>query len=147
LTVTSFSADSRLPELRLFYAKEISMSDLVNQKVAASNNLPPSEPIQKHLGVSADVSAMMAYDNNKKSLLLSYLLWLFLGGFGAHRFYNGQTGTGVAQLLLLVFGFITTVFFIGFFLLGALFLWVLIDAFLIPNWVRNNNNLLINQLR
>ncbi|WP_342621698.1 NINE protein, partial [Pseudomonas aeruginosa] len=23
----------------------------------------------------------------------AYLLWFFLGGFGAHRFYLGKTGT------------------------------------------------------
>jgi len=34
------------------------------------------------------------------SWVSTLLLCLFLGGFGAHRFYTKQTGSAVAQLLL-----------------------------------------------
>jgi TM2 domain-containing membrane protein YozV len=82
----------------------------------------------------------MRYDANKKSIGVSYLLWFFLGGLGAHRFYNGRTGSGVAQLALLILGFLTSVIGVGLFLWAALGIWVLIDAFLIPGWVREHNN-------
>ena len=46
-----------------------------------------------------------------KKILPAFLLCLFLGMFGAHRFYVGKIGTGVAQLLTL----------------GGLGIWTLID--------------------
>ena len=36
---------------------------------------------------------------NKKSWITTLLLCFFLGGFGAHRFYVGKTGTGIAMFL------------------------------------------------
>ena len=36
---------------------------------------------------------------NKKSWMTTLLLCFFLGGWGAHRFYVGKTGTGIAMLL------------------------------------------------
>ncbi len=34
----------------------------------------------------------------QKSKLVAYLLWLFLGVFGVHRFYIGKVGTGIIYL-------------------------------------------------
>jgi len=36
--------------------------------------------------------------NLDKSWLVALLLCLFLGGIGAHRFYTGHVGIGIAQL-------------------------------------------------
>lgn len=76
----------------------------------------------------------LLYEAHRKSAGVSYLLWFFLGFFGAHRFYLGRTGTGVAQLLLslTVIGLIPMAF------------WWLIDAFLIPEMVRDENIKTIN---
>ncbi len=38
-----------------------------------------------------------------KSMLCAVILWLFLGGIGAHRFYIGDTSGGVGMLLCLLF--------------------------------------------
>jgi len=96
--------------------------------------------------VSSDARAMMMYEANKKSMAVSYLLWFFLGGFGGHRFYNGKTGSAVAQLLLTIVGVLTTFVVIGFALLAAVGIWWLVDAFLIPGWIRTQNSLLAAQL-
>ena len=51
-------------------------------------------------------------------------------------FYLKRTGVAVTQLILslTIVGMLVTV------------IWVLVDAFLIPGWVRNQNNLLALQL-
>jgi TM2 domain-containing membrane protein YozV len=76
----------------------------------------------------------MIYDAHRKSTGAAYLLWLFLGGFGAHRFYLGQTGTAVTQLVLLLLGWIPL--FAGWVILG---IWLFVDLFLIPGIARDEN--------
>jgi len=68
--------------------------------------------------------------NTKKSTGVAYLLWFFLGGFGAHRFYLGKTGTAVAQLIITIIGCITL------FPLIITGIWMLVDAFLIPGIIQ-----------
>lgn len=72
----------------------------------------------------------MAYDARKKSTLLAYLLWFFLGGFGIHRFYLGHIFTGLMMFALTVIGTITAWIFIGYIPLVIVFLWWLMDAIL-----------------
>ena len=87
-------------------------------------------PIQSVL--SADARAMIMFDANKKDTCAAYALWFFFGYFGAHNFYLKRTGVAVAQLVL-------TLTIIG---LVIVFFWHLVDAFLIPGWVRRQNSLL-----
>ena len=63
-------------------------------------------------------------------------MFFFFGVFWGHNFYLKRTGVAVTQLILsiTVVGLAITVF------------WVLVDAFLIPGWIRNQNNLLAMQL-
>lgn len=82
-------------------------------------------------GLSADTQALMAFESNKKSAGVAYLLWFFTGGIGGHRFYAGRTGSAVGQLILAILGWTTILLGIGFFFLGALGLWLLIDVFLL----------------
>jgi TM2 domain-containing membrane protein YozV len=88
----------------------------------------------------ASAATMMRYDANKKSMPVSYLLWFFLGGFGAHRFYNGRTGSAIAQIALLIVGGLTSLIGVGLVLFVALGVWALVDAFLIPGRVGAHNN-------
>lgn len=46
------------------------------------------------------------FERRKKSRVIAFILWFFLGALGAHRFYTGQIGYAVCMLLLgwLTFG-------------------------------------------
>jgi TM2 domain-containing membrane protein YozV len=92
--------------------------------------------IQQQGGLSSDTRALMLFEANKKTAVVAYLLWFFLGLLGGHNFYLKRTGVAVAQLILslTMVGLVITI------------VWVLVDAFLIPGWVRNQNNLLATQL-
>ena len=95
----------------------------------------------------------------EKSLGLAYLM-LIGGHLGVHRFYLKRIGTGIAQLALFLlasfsyFLFIVTsggfessdfigfaVFSLVLFLItaGTLFVWIVVDLFLIPRMIRGLN--------
>ncbi len=100
--------------------------------------LPPGirHTIQQQGGLSSDTRALMLYEANKKTALVAYILWFFLGLVGGHNFYLKRTGVAVTQLILTLtlVGMVVTV------------VWAFVDAFLIPGWVRNQNNILAAQL-
>ena len=99
--------------------------DMTNFTTAATMNA--AQP-----GVSTDARATMMFEANKNEIFAAYALWFFLGYFGAHNFYLKRTASAVVQLLLMltIVGLIIN------------FFWHLIDAFLIPGWVRRENNML-----
>jgi TM2 domain-containing membrane protein YozV len=103
-------------------------------------------PVTHQPAVSSDARAMMMFEANKKSIVVAYLLWFFLGWLGGHRFYCGKIGTAVAQLLLMLLGLFLTLIVIGWLIVLPVAIWVLVDAFLIPGWIRNHNTLLAMQL-
>ena len=63
------------------------------------------------------------YDSVKKDARVAYTIWVFLGIFGGHRFYLGDTGRSIAML----------------FTLGGLGLWTLADVFFVGRRVRTVN--------
>lgn len=77
----------------------------------------------------------MMFEENEKSVLVAYLLWLFFGMFSVHRFYAGKTKSGVVRLIMLLIPII------GWALL--LLLWIA-DLFLIPSMVGEQNLKTIN---
>lgn len=93
-------------------------------------------------GLSKDAKAMMAFESGKKSSGICYLLWFFLGGFGAHRFYLGPTRSAIAMLVISIVSWIlifVAIGALGFIVIG---IWWIVDAFLIPGIVRDNNQAL-----
>ena len=87
-------------------------------------------------GLSNDARAMMLFEANKKTALVAYLLWFFVGLLGGHNVYLKRKGVAIAQLIL-------SITVIGLIITGV---WVLVDAFLIPGWVREQNNKLAIEL-
>ncbi|MDO9498472.1 TM2 domain-containing protein [Falsiroseomonas sp.] len=113
-----------------------------------SSNLPPSGPSRDAVnGPSRDAVAMMQYDSAKKSALLAYLLWFFLGYFGAHRFYLGRIGSGIAMLVIFLVSFPLAYVLIGMLGFLVIFIWWLVDALLIPGIVAQHNADLIARLQ
>jgi TM2 domain-containing membrane protein YozV len=112
----------------------------MSQQISTSQ---PTSPAR----VSSDARAMMMFEANKKSIVVAYVLWFFVGSLGGHRFYMGKTGGAVAQLLMTIFGVLLLFAFgLGIVLLIPVWIWVLVDAFLIPGWIRSQNTMLASQL-
>ena len=85
--------------------------------------------------------ASAQYDIEKKSLLVAYLLWFFLGYVGAHRFYLGRPLGGFIMLALSAVTLVLALVSFGFlsFLWVVVGLWWLVDALLIPGIVAGRN--------
>lgn len=63
------------------------------------------------------------YDDLKKKPVIAWLLWLFAGAIGGHRYYLGDVGMGVAMTLTL----------------GGFGVWALVDAFFINRRIAVKN--------
>lgn len=70
---------------------------------------------------------------------IAYLFWILLGGFAAHRFYLGLTGSAIGLLVLWAGGWLLTPLFIGVPMVIAGGIWLFVDLFLIPGLVRTAN--------
>lgn len=72
--------------------------------------------------------------NDAKSPLIAWLLWLFLGVLGIHRFYLNKPHA-VTMLILYLAGIFLSFFLIGIpMVIAVLVMWV-VDAFKISEWV------------
>jgi len=78
----------------------------------------------------------LVFESNRKSKGIAYLLWLFAGWAGAHRFYAGEMKTGAIQLVLAlsVIGWLVLPF------------WLLLDLFVIPGMINERNLELLHAL-
>ena len=78
---------------------------------------------------------------SRKTMGTAYLLWFFLGGVSAHRFYLGYRASAIIQLLLtpISYAMMMSKSPSGLLTMPIAGLWVLIDAFLIPGMVNKAN--------
>jgi len=81
-----------------------------------------------------------------KSRLATSLFAWFLGYFGAHRFYIGKTGTAILMLVLTIIAIPLCFVLVGFFILGAVGIWQLIDfIFAVAGKMRDSQGRLIEK--
>ena len=74
-----------------------------------------------------------------KNVMVAYLLLIFLGTIGVHRFYLGLKGTAITQLVLTLVGWATVLILVGFIPLAIVGVWVFIDLFLLPGIIKSQN--------
>lgn len=70
---------------------------------------------------------------------IAYLFWILLGGFAAHRFYLGLTGSAIGLVVLWIGGWLLTPVLIGIPMVISGGIWLFVDLFLIPSLVRRAN--------
>lgn len=78
------------------------------------------------------------------NMTIAYLLWAFLGFFGAHRLYCKKP-YGIAILILEIVGLFTLIVAIGIIPLFIVFIWWLIDSVQVFKWVNEYNLKLVEQ--
>ncbi|TBR78682.1 TM2 domain-containing protein [Campylobacter novaezeelandiae] len=76
---------------------------------------------------------------NFKSHIVGLILGFFLGIFGADRFYKGDIKLGLLKLLTWIIGVITIWIFIGSFILFVLWIWCIVDYFLVWKGIKKDN--------
>lgn len=69
------------------------------------------------------MQAQSEYDDKKKSPVVTWLLWLFTGVVGGHRFYLGDTTRAIFMLITL----------------GGFGFWALLDGFAVNGALRRRN--------
>ena len=116
-----------------FLAAERARSQGVDRR--GGDRREPGRPFQL-----AAASAAPIYAPQKKTRT-AYLLWFFLGGFSAHRFYLGFPVSATIQLMLTPLGYamMMSKSVAGLVILIARGGWLLADAVLIPGLVRRAN--------
>lgn len=88
----------------------------------------PDDDLGDLMGLSTQEQILIEQrvTNEAKSVGVAYLLWIFFWFVSGHRFYLGRPGTAVLQILSY------------FILIG--FVWVIVDAFLIPGMIQKQKD-------
>lgn len=105
----------------------ILVDEILKREILSYLQIPEGELL---LNAQQQMLIEQRLTNSGPSTAVAYLLLIFLGMFGAHRFYLGRTGSAIAQLIL-------TITFFGMIISGV---WVFIDLFLIPGMIREKQD-------
>ena len=79
---------------------------------------------------------------NEQNVVLAYALWFFLGCFGVHRFYTGQS-KGWMYIVAFIIGYASLVFLVGGVILLGIFGFWIYDGIKLNQIVKMNNLKLI----
>lgn len=94
-----------------------------------------------------DSVQLMRYDANKRSDVVAYLLWFFLGLFGAHRFYFNQYLSGAVLFIITLSSIVLMFLLVGYITIWVPILWWIVDFFFIARNVRKYNDVLATKLQ
>ena len=86
--------------------------------------------MKRNLGVEELSLINMELERKKKNAVVMWLLWLFFGGIGGHRYYLGDYGYAILMTVTV----------------GGIGIWTLIDAFLISKRLEYKNSVLEMQI-
>ncbi|MGT2715815.1 TM2 domain-containing protein [Streptococcus respiraculi] len=95
--------------------------------------------IKEELERLDEKSVSMLMMTDIKNPMTALLFSIFLGELGVDRFYIGNKELGIAKLALTVIGYATLVIVLGFFLLIGVYIWKLVDCFLIMKACKQTN--------
>lgn len=84
--------------------------------------------------------------NEAKSPFVAYLLAILLWGFGAHRLYLGRYMSGLVMLAMWGIGWLTAPILIGWLPIALVAVWMVIDLFLIPGMIREDQAVIRQRL-
>ncbi|KOY78418.1 TM2 domain-containing protein [Apilactobacillus kunkeei] len=102
--------------------------DILEQQVFAA---------RKKLSTQEQLMVNDYVENNSVSPVAAWLLWVFLGQFGAHRFLFKKPYAAL-MLTLEIIGWVTIFFIIGLGFLSAVWIWWIVDAFSIQSWIKES---------
>ena len=102
--------------------------DILEQQVFAA---------RKKLSTQEQLMVNDYVENNAVSPVAAWLLWVFLGQFGAHRFLFKKPYAAL-MLTLEIIGWVTLILIIGFGFLSAVWIWWIVDAFSIQSWLKES---------
>jgi TM2 domain-containing membrane protein YozV len=113
----------------------------------------PSPPAAPNRPSRQDVERLLTFQVQRKSKAAGYLLWFFLGGLGAHRYYVGRIGSGVGLLvltglfgLLVIFALEIPWYTNGAMAAGAVWaIWLVYDLAHISSWIEDHNMRLVRK--
>ena len=102
--------------------------DILEQQVFAA---------RKKLSTQEQLMVNDYVENNAVSPVAAWLLWVFLGQFGAHRFLFKKPYAAL-MLTLEIIGWVTIILIIGLGFLSAVWIWWIVDAFSIQSWLKES---------
>ncbi|MBK1972713.1 TM2 domain-containing protein [Campylobacter sp. TTU-622] len=95
--------------------------------------------VQEKLKNSSEDKINTIVTLNFKSHIIGLILGLFFGLYGIDRFYKGDITLGIAKLITFIIGTITTFIYIGFIILIGLWIWTIVDYFLVWKGIKKDN--------
>lgn len=109
--------------------------------MANMNAFPPETLpiIKEELDRLDEKSVSVLLMTDIKNPMTALLFSIFLGELGVDRFYIGHKELGIAKLVLTIIGYVTLFIVIGFFILLGVYIWKLVDCFLIMRACKQAN--------